>query len=259
VTVHAALTRASLGALSRPVQAFVRDDDAGWGDEPLWVLLDLFEESGMPIDLAAIPVAIDEDLARRLCERIDAGAQVGVHQHGFSHTNHEITGRKCEFGVSRPEACQRVDLEQGWLRLYGFLGDRADRLFTPPWNRCAPWTPGLLAELGYQALSREHRATPTGALSSVDVCLDWGRVWREGGAMALDAAFAQAVLDSERTQRPLGLMLHHAAMSDGEFEALRGWLRVLQEDPLLHWRPMRELLTPCSPPPPSGLLQESFS
>lgn len=259
MTVHAALTRASLGALSRPLQAFVRDDDAGWGDRSLWQLLDLFEGAGMPIDLAAIPLAMHEDLARRLCERIDAGADVGVHQHGFSHTNHETAGRQCEFGVSRPAACQRLDLERGWHRLCGFLGDRADRLFTPPWNRCAPWTPGVLAELGYRALSREHRATPTGALSSIDVCLDWGRVWREGGATALDAAFAQAVVESERAQRPLGLMLHHAAMSEAEFEALRGWLRVLQEDPLLRWRPMRELLTPCPPPPPSGRLQESFS
>lgn len=259
MTDQTVLTRASLGALSRPVLGFVRDDDTGWGDGSLWALLDLFEEAGMPIDLAAIPAAMHDDLARRLCERIDAGADVGVHQHGFSHTNHEAAGRQCEFGLSRSVASQRADLEQGWHRLRCVLGDRTDRFFTPPWNRCAPWTPGLLTELGYRALSREHRATPTEALQCLDVCLDWSRVWREGGPLALDAAFAQAVVESERAQRPLGLMLHHAAMSDAEFEALRGWLRVLQEDPLLRWRPMRELLTPCSHPPPSGILQESFS
>ena len=42
---------------------------------------------------------------------------------------------------------------------------------------------------------------------------------------ALDEAFAQAVADSERERRPLGLMLHHAAMSDAEFKALRGLFR----------------------------------
>jgi predicted deacetylase len=257
--MQAALTRESLGALSRPVHAFVRDDDAGWGDEQLLVLLDLFADEGLPIDLAAIPSAMHEDLACRLCERIDAGEEVGVHQHGFSHANHEITGRKCEFGVSRLVDRQRMDLELGWHRLSGFLGGRADRMFTPPWNRCAPWTPGLLQELGYLALSREHRAAPTAALSCIDVCLDWSRVWREGGAMALDEAFAQAVADSERARRPLGLMLHHAAMSDAEFKALRGWLRVLNEDRLLRWRPMRELLAPFLPLPRSGLLRESHS
>jgi hypothetical protein len=242
VTLGAPLTQAALSGLSGPLRAFVRDDDAGWEDERLLRLLDLFGEADVPIDLAAIPVALGDRLARHLADRIDAGGRVGVHLHGCSHTNHETEGRKCEFGVSRSPAQQRMDIDAGWRILSDRLGDRADRIFTPPWNRCAPWTPGLLAEQRFAGLSREHRAKPADALPSLDVCLDWSRLWREGGPAAMDAAWATALQDCGRAGRPLGLMLHHAVMEPQEFDCLRAWLDLLQQSEGLTWHPMRGLL-----------------
>lgn len=242
MTLEAPLTQAALSALSRPLSAFVRDDDGGWEDERLRRLLDLFGEAGVPIDLAIIPMALGDRLASDLAQRIDAGALLGVHQHGHSHTNHEPEGRKGEFGVSRSPAQQGNDIDAGWGALCARLGDRLDRIFTPPWNRCAPWTPGLLAEQGFAGLSREHRAKPVDALPSLDVCLDWSRHWREGGPDAMDAAWAEAIRDCDRAGRPLGLMLHHAVMAPPELECLRAWLVLLQSGQRLDWQPMRGLL-----------------
>ena len=119
-----------------------------------------------------------------------------------------------------------------------------ERIFTPPWNRCAAWTPGVLSGLGFCALSREHRAEAVDAIACVDVCLDWSRVWREGGAPSLDSAWARAIRDCASSGRPLGLMLHHAAMDDEAFRCLKAWLDVLVKHPALLWQRMHKLVEP---------------
>ena len=91
--------RASLDGRNAPVAFFLRDDDGGWDDEALLALLDTVERRGMPIDLALIPDACGAPLARRLRDRDSKG--VHLHQHGRAHVNHELGGRKCEFGPSR--------------------------------------------------------------------------------------------------------------------------------------------------------------
>ena len=83
-----------------PVDVFFRDDDAGWRDDRLLALLDLFAEHALPLDVAVIPAALGEPVAAELRGR--AGARLGLHQHGFAHANHEPDGRKHEFGPSRP-------------------------------------------------------------------------------------------------------------------------------------------------------------
>lgn len=240
-------TLAALDALPGDLAAFVRDDDGGWADARLMRLLDVCAHSGTPIDLALIPQAMDDRLFAELCRRIDhEGAAIGLHQHGFSHANHEAEGRKCEFGPTRALADQRADLTRGFERLRSALAHRLDPIFTPPWNRCTPATAALLAELGYQALSREHRASPLPAIPSLDVHLDWSRVSREGGASGLDQALAQAITRCGLGGQPFGLMLHHGAMSEAEFDWLAHWLGQLSQHPRLHWHRMRAWLRPTA-------------
>src|SRR3954467_1577014 len=83
----------SLDRSEAPVDVFFRDDDAGWADERLLELIDRFAAHGLPLDLAVIPMELSAVLAERLAER-----PVGLHQHGYAHTNHQLEGRKCEFG-----------------------------------------------------------------------------------------------------------------------------------------------------------------
>ena len=94
--------RAALDARAAPVSFFFRDDDAGWDDPALEALLDVFEPHGLPLDLAAIPLAATARTVDLITSRQDSGRNdLRVHQHGLAHVNHEPEGRKCEFGVSR--------------------------------------------------------------------------------------------------------------------------------------------------------------
>jgi hypothetical protein len=249
-----------LAALDRSPVAldiFVRDDDAGWDDARLLALLDVMGDAATPIDLAAIPLAIAEGLARELNRRIDATPDLlGVHQHGLAHTNHQAEGRKCEFGSGRDAARQRDDLQRGRERLQQRFGHRLDPYFTPPWNRCASATSALLAELGYAALSRDRGATPQQALPELPVDVDWSRHHRAGGPEAVARSLVEAIGARGLDRKPLGLMLHHAAMDDSEFALLRHWLAALGRHPRLRWQSMRALvarrLCAATPPEPAA-------
>lgn len=55
--------RAALDHAARPVTFFFRDDDAGWADDDLYRLIDIFDRWAIPLDLAVIPNALSDDLA----------------------------------------------------------------------------------------------------------------------------------------------------------------------------------------------------
>ena len=194
----------ALDAAPAPVPVFFRDDDAGWGDERLLALLDVLAAAGVLVDVAVIPDALGPALARELRGR----RGIGLHQHGRAHANHEPEGRKHEFGPSRPAALQRADIAAGRERLAELLGDRADPIFTPPWNRCTSATGRCLVELGFEVLSRESRAEPLGAagLRELPVHVDFVR---------LDAEeLARRAAATIRAGGPLGVMLHHEVMDE---------------------------------------------
>ena len=153
--------RRALDEANAPVTFFFRDDDAGWGNERLFLLLDLFGDYGMPLDLAVIPLALTQELAHRLYDRVKAQPHlIGVHQHGFAHVSHEAKGRKCEFGSTRDVMLQERDIRLGRHLLNEMLGPVAQPIFTPPWNRCSPQTGDCLVRLGFQVLSQDRSALP---------------------------------------------------------------------------------------------------
>ena len=234
--------REALDAANMPLDIFVRDDDAGWDDARLIALLKAVARAGVAIDLAAIPLAVGAALARELCARIDdAPEQLGLHQHGYAHTNHQTEGRSCEFGSVRDAAAQRQDLIGGRDRLQQHFGHRLDALFTPPWNRCTPYTSLLLAELGYAALSRDRGAPSQRALAELPVDVDWCKQQRSGGPVAIATALARAIRERSADGQPLGLMLHHAQMDNDELALLERWFAALVCHPQVRWRTMRSL------------------
>ena len=208
----------ALEAAAGGVPFFFRDDDAGWGDERLLALLDVFESRGTWVDLAVIPRALGADLARELLAR----ERVGLHQHGLAHANHEPEGRrKCEFGPARTAAQQRADIVAGRTRLQELLGERLDPVFTPPWNRCTLDAARVLAELGFGVLSRESRAEPFGipGLAEVPVHVDWVRLEPHAAGERIGAAAASG--------GPVGVMLHHAVMDDASLRRTDDLLALL--------------------------------
>jgi peptidoglycan/xylan/chitin deacetylase (PgdA/CDA1 family) len=231
--------RRALDEAESPAEFFFRDDDAGWRDDRLFALLDLFAAHGAPIDLAVIPSALTQGLAAALLGRAGRSpGRVEVHQHGFAHVNHETEGRKCEFGPSRAKDRQRRDIAAGRDRLRDMLGPSARPVFTPPWNRCTAATGECLVELGFRALSRDATAGPLGVpgLAEVPVRVDWFK--KRKGARLGREAWGALLADEVRGGGRVGVMLHHAEMDEGELEALGELLAAIGGDGRAALRPM---------------------
>jgi hypothetical protein len=210
---------AALDAAPGPVTIFFRDDDVGWADARLMRLLDVFGRREVPIDLAAIPVCVTPALARTLLARA-ARQPLGIHQHGYLHVSHELEGRRCEFGPTRPAAAQRADIAAGRRRLRQLFGDALQPLFTPPWNRCTAATGACLAELGIGVLSRDRTAEPLAldGLAELPVQVDWFA--KRKGVPLGRAAVGEQLAARATEPAPLGVMLHHAEMEDEDMAAV---------------------------------------
>ncbi len=233
----------ALDQATAPVTFFIRDDDAGWDDARLTALLDTVAAAGVPIDLALIPDALTPQLAGTLMQRM-TGQALGVHQHGCTHTNHESSGRKCEFGSARPAAARLHDLQRGRQRLARAFGERLDPIFTPPWNRCTDDTPAQLASLGFAALSRDAAAPVQKALRELPIHSDWTRQRRLADQAGDPLAQRVAADLARHVNGPsaIGLMLHHAVMDDTELALLKALLVRWAAHPRARWVGMRALL-----------------
>lgn len=228
--------RVALDARATPVDVFVRDDDAGWADQRLDALLAVTDRVGIPIDVAVIPDELDVARAARLSTRTTGGL-VHLHQHGRAHTNHEPAGsRKCEFGASRSTERLRTDVLAGWERLRSLLGEAAEPVFTPPWNRCVDELGPVLLDAGHRVLSRDRSAGRLGVdgLAEVAVTVDWfaGRWTPDGPPTAPRREELAERLGAELAGGcPVGLMLHHGVTDDDELDDVAAVLDVLASHP----------------------------
>ena len=235
--------RRALDEASAPVTFFFRDDDAGWGDERLLLLLDRFGDYGMPLDVAVIPLALTQGLARKLSDRVEAQPErVGVHQHGFAHINHEAEGRKCEFGPTRSAALQERDIRQGKRLLDEMLGPLVQPIFTPPWNRCGAQTGDCLTRLGFRALSRDDSAEPLrlAGLFELPVHVDWFA--KHKGAALSREQVGMLIAKRAGDSTCVGIMFHHALMDEGERHAVGELLSLLSSHERAQCRLMQAMV-----------------
>ena len=210
-----------------PIDFFFRDDDVGWANDEFRALLACFRRQSLPIDLAVIPSALTAELADEICAAHEkTPALIGIHQHGFSHTNHEVLGRKCEFGISRGQPDQFRDIQLGKMKLEAMLGPALDPIFTPPWNRCTEITGECLKALGFRVLSRDATA-PSLALSGLrelPISIDW--FGKKNGERLSFQSLGALIGAAVKQNQHVGIMLHHELMSADERELL-GHLLVL--------------------------------
>jgi hypothetical protein len=232
VTTWLAPVAAALDRRSTAMRIFFRDDDAGWDRPRLMTLLDLFEAYDTPIDLAVIPDALDLELATELvARRENCPRLLGLHQHGFRHLNHELDGRKCEFGINRSFAEQALDLIAGRRRLVELLGEEnLDMIFTPPWNRCTQTTVECLVKQGFRCLSRDATAAPldTESISALPVHVDWCKA--KGPIAQQRAMRGDWLTNAFERNATVGIMLHHATMGNEDFTGLEQLLTLLKKN-----------------------------
>ncbi|MCH9699688.1 MAG: DUF2334 domain-containing protein [Gammaproteobacteria bacterium] len=202
---------------STVVQCYFRDDDIGWDNSRLFEMLNIFRRYHVPIDLAVIPSCVSSELAKQLIARVDNEHQrIGFHQHGYRHANHQMTGRKSEFGDERSLHDQLEDIENGCLILKACFHEYLQPIFTPPWNRCSKQTLSALETLGFKILSRDISATllDTESIREIPVHLDW---FAKHKGTRLDFNHLGEQLASFFHQyNSVGVMLHHQLMDHKE-------------------------------------------
>ena len=236
--------RKTLDEAPGSIPFFFRDDDAGWEDERLFELLDVFADYNVPIDVAVIPKSISRETAAFLRMRLEESPkQVSVHQHGYAHVNHEQTGRKCEFGDSRSSEDQHADIAAGKALLIDLLGP-TESIFTPPWNRCTAATATCLQQEGFTLLSRDITATRfnTPGLMELPVSIDW--FGHRKGVRLTPGEIGDSLSKAASAQSPVGVMLHHALVDDDERRRIGELLELLSSDSQVHCRLMRDLVLP---------------
>ncbi len=235
-----------------PLRCFVRDDDGGWDDARLLKLMDRLQLLRVPMDVAIIPTALSRNLARELQDRKRCSPdQVGFHQHGYRHVNHETAGRKCEFGPDRSVSLQLDDIASGQALLNDTMGAFiCDRIFTPPWNRCTQQTVLALQTLGFAALSRNRGAQvlQTGTLVELSVDFDWQRQRPDREALAEEFA-AKLQTASSDTDQAFGIMLHHAVMTPADLQNFTELLQLLMDAHYVEFHLMYDLLSPSHQDP----------
>jgi hypothetical protein len=227
----------------KPVRFFFRDDDAGWANKLLFELLDCFSKFKVPIDLAVIPQAINyknKELYNRV--RHDNGL-IGVHQHGFRHNNHQLDGRKCEFGSDRTYTQQHLDIITGQKILLDYFDELSEPIFTPPWNRCNQDTVNVLIDLGFSTLSRDNTGKPLDCqtLRQLPVNIDWFK--KRHGIRISQTELGQLIEQVVTSGEVVGVMLHHEIMDQQERYIISELLELLSSHPRVRCEHMKKILS----------------
>jgi len=205
---------------------FFRADDVAAPGRNFAKLMDIFRRQRVPLCLAVVPAWLT---GRRWQYLKSLGAKEFSlwcwHQHGWRHVNHEIDGKKQEFGASRRRSDIKRDLMQGKRRLEDLIEAEFYPVFTPPWNRCSLSTLQLLRDLGYAAVSRSRGSRPKvpGELSDFFVNVDLHTRKERDPALGWRNLFNE--LQQAISSNCCGIMIHHQRMNDAAFDFLEMLLK----------------------------------
>lgn len=205
---------------TRPIPVLFRADDIGVLSSNFLRLLDLFRLHRMPLCLAVVPTWLTHARWSAIKDHVDTDStQWCWHQHGWSHTNHQRSGKKAEFGQARSKNSLAHDLTRGRDRLLAIGGTDFSPFFTPPWNRCSDATLQILTELGFRGISRS-RGEQVGKTSLEDFFINVDLHTRKepDGRSALEALCAE--LRQAVDNHYVSIMIHHQMMNDRAFDLL---------------------------------------
>ena len=232
-----------LAARQSPIKVFFRNDDGGWADKRLQQLTHEFIQQELPLDIAVIPDALSEQSADVISALLDAGGRVAIHQHGFSHKNHQLSGRSCEFGTDRNSKQQRDDIEKGQKMLAAAFGSQVKPVFTPPWNRCTSDTVVALRSLGFQYLSRIIGSAPVeSTMSELPVAIDWLK--KRKGERLNTAELIEYICSLLNTDNQvIGVMLHHEHMDQENRNLLSQFIESLRRSQRVTFESMMDVVS----------------
>jgi peptidoglycan/xylan/chitin deacetylase (PgdA/CDA1 family) len=218
---------------------FFRADDIAAPGNQFTRLLEIFSQYRVPLCLAVVPAWLTRPrwLALKNAGQ-NAASRWCWHQHGWRHINHEVKGKKQEFGSLRSRVDLEHDIRCGRQRLENLLGKSFYPVFTPPWNRCDQKTLDLLKEMDYAAISRSRgNKPPPKGLLNFDVNVDLHTRKEKRPAVGWDNLFIE--LQQAIASGRCGIMIHHQRMNAAAFDFLNILLGILvrhKELKLVHFK-----------------------
>lgn len=222
------------------VGVFFRDDDVDADEPTLRRLLDLFAQKNVPVILGVIPAKLTSECVELLAQ---FSSSIEIVQHGWQHVNHELTGRKCEFGSSRSFDEQHADIAHGQARMNEAFATNWFPAFIPPWNRCTAQTHQALEQLSFRVLSQLRKDAPITGFSfqEISVTLDLFS-WKEGTTLKPQEELLQAIIEQLSQPQIIGIMLHHKVMNDEAFSFLEQLLDALRQSSNVRFQTFQTLL-----------------
>jgi len=230
-----------LDSRSVPLKVFFRNDDGGWADASLQKLADEFIQQDLPLDIAVIPDALSQESIDVITGLLEGSNRIAIHQHGFSHVNHQLSGRSCEFGSDRNYDQQLQDIAKGQKKLASAFGVAVKPIFTPPWNRCTSDTAAALQSLGFQQLSRIINSEPIDRkIPELPVAVDWLK--KRKGERLNTAQLANYICGLFNTDdEVIGVMLHHEHMNHENRDLLGEFVEMLRASHKVSFHSMMDI------------------
>ncbi len=229
-----------------------RDDDAVTATPQLDDLLRLAGD--VPVALAVIPALARSELAIA----VHGTPGVSLLQHGWSHANRAMYGKKSEYPEGRSASLVGAEIGAGRARLKALFGLRALPVLVPPWNRIAGEFVPLLVRNGIAGLSTmassSGAALPPGlvvpGLVVIDVHVDLVAWHEDRGFIGTGAALGSLVghlrasrLGAADRVRPIGILTHHLIMDGATAAFLDRLIALVRGSAAARWASAGELLT----------------
>ena len=207
---------------------FFRADDIAVPGDRFTHLLEIFAQYRVPLCLAVVPAWLTKPrwLALKRAGR-KAVSRWCWHQHGWRHVNHEIDGKKQEFGPARTRTDLEHDIRCGRQRLENLLGNNFYPVFTPPWNRCDQRSLDMLKDLGYAAVSRSRGSSPPTPSGFPELNIHVDLHTRKEKTSAAGWYNLLAELQQGVATGRCGIMIHHQRMNKAAFDFLEIFLVTL--------------------------------
>lgn len=228
---------------SGEAHVFFRADDIGAPSTQFSKLIALFQKHKLPLCLAVVPCWLTSDRFDSLSSLTGPpdSSQWCWHQHGWLHKNHELQGKKQEFGPARDSAALTADLTKGCTRLQQIMAQTFSPYFTPPWNRCNMATMEGLVKLDFKAISRSSNAKPNSpsALPDIQVNIDLHTRKESDPSQSLTMLLTE--LETGIASGRAGIMLHHQRMNTEAATFLDMLLKTICSFPKLYPVRLQEL------------------
>lgn len=234
----------NLEAEEKALHIFFRDDDVDEDEVSLRRLLNLFLYRQVPVNLGVIPERLTDLAVRLLAQSHHTFPDlIELNQHGWQHINHERTGKKCEFGISRTYSEQLEDIARGKAKITEAFGHDWFPVFIPPWNRCTAATYEALDQLGFLVLSKKQGECPVSGyrFREISITLDLYR-WKGAVALRPLEEIIGDLIEQIEQRKTLGIMLHHKVMADEAFSFLERLLEIFSQYSIVCYHTFQSIL-----------------